>query len=205
LESIEIRILEKVKKVKRGTLFFTESFSLYGNADALRKALERLVKASELERLAAGIYYRPVLSDTFGKLKPTLEEVALAIAERDRARIVPTGDFALNSLGLSTQVPVNLIYLTDGSSRKITIGKHSVVFKKTTPKNVATIGKISGLAIQALKTIGKDKVRDKEITHIRELLKKEKTERLKHDIQLAPAWIREIMLPVLKQSTDQQQ
>lgn len=205
MESIEIRILEKVKKTKRGTLFFTESFSLYGNADALRKALERLVKAGELERLAAGIYYRPVLSDTFGKLKPTLEEVALAIAERDRARIVPTGDFALNSLGLSTQVPVNLIYLTDGSARKITIGKRSVVFKKTTPKNVATIGKISGLAIQALKTIGKDKVRDKEITHIRELLKKEKTERLKHDIQLAPAWIREIMLPVLKQSTDQQQ
>lgn len=203
MESIEIRILEKVKKTKRGTLFFTESFSLYGNADALRKALERLVKAGELERLAAGIYYRPVLNDVLGKLKPTLEEVALAIAERDRARIVPTGDFALNSLGLSTQVPVNLIYLTDGSARKITIGKRSVVFKKTTPKNVATIGKISGLAIQALKTIGKDKVIDKEITHIRELLKKEKTERLKHDIQLAPAWIREIMLPVLKQSTDQ--
>lgn len=203
MESIEIRILEKVKKTKRGTLFFTESFSLYGNADALRKALERLVKAGELERLAAGIYYRPVLNDVLGKLKPTLEEVALAIAERDRARIVPTGDFALNSLGLSTQVPVNLIYLTDGSARKITIGKRSVVFKKTTPKNVATIGKISGLAIQALKTIGKDKVIDKEITHIRELLKKEKTERLKHDIQLAPAWIREIMLPVLKQSADQ--
>jgi len=203
LESIEIRILEKIKKAKRGTLFFTESFSLYGNADALRKALERLVKAGELERLAAGIYYRPVISEVFGKLTPSLEEVALAIAERDRARIVPTGDFALNSLGLSTQVPMNLIYLTDGSARKITIGKRSVVFKKTTPKNVATIGKISGLAIQALKTIGKDKVLDKERTHIRELLRKEKPERLKHDIQLAPAWIREIMLPVLKQSADQ--
>src|SRR5690606_28921984 len=166
--------------------------------------LERLVKAGELERLAAGIYYRPVLSDTFGKLKDSLEDVALAIADRDSSRIVPTVDFALNSLGLSTQVPVNLIYLTDGSPRKSTIGKRSVVFKKTTPKNVATIGKISALAIQALKTIGKDKVLDKEITHIRELLKKEKPERLKHDIQLAPAWIREIMLPVLKPSADQQ-
>ena len=196
-ESIEFKILEKVKKAKRGSLFFTENFSMYGHADALRKALGRLVKAGELDRLTAGIYYRPVINNLIGKLTPSLEEVATAIARRDRMRIIPTGTYALNRLGLSTQVPMNIVYLTDGSARKIKIGKRSIVFRKATPKNVATVGEISGLAIQALKAIGKGNVLDEEIVRIQEVLKREKPTRLEHDIRLAPAWIRDIMLPVL--------
>lgn len=203
-ESIEIQVLDKIKKAKRGSLFFVENFVRIANAKTANKALERLVKAGELERLATGIYYRPATSELIGKLTPSLEAVAVAIAKRDRARIVPTGSYALNRLGLSTQVPMNIVYLTDGSARKIKIGKRTITFKKATPKNVATIGEISGLAIQALKAIGKDKVLDKEIKHIQELLKKEKSTRLEHDIRLAPAWIREIMLPVLKQLENEQ-
>ncbi len=198
-KSIEIQILEKIKKAKRGSLFFMENFVKIANAKTANKALERLVKAGELERLATGIYYRPTTSDLIGKLTPSLETVAVAIAKRDRARIVPTGVYALNRLGLSTQVPMNLVFLTDGSARKIKIGKRSILFKKASPKNVATVGEISGLSIQALKEIGKEKVIDKEIKHIQELLKNEKPTRLEHDIRLAPAWIREIMLPVLKE------
>ena len=99
---------------------------------------------------------------------------------------------------------MNIVYLTDGSARKIKIGKLRILFKKASPKNVATVGEISGLAIQALKEIGKDKVLDKEIKHIQELLRHEKSTRLEHDIRLAPAWIREIMLPVLKQMENEQ-
>jgi hypothetical protein len=93
---------------------------------------------------------------------------------------------------------MNVVFLTDGSARKIKIGKRSILFKKASPKNVATVGEISGLAIQALKAIGKEKVLDKEIKHIQDLLKNEKPTRLEHDIRLAPTWIREIMRPVLK-------
>jgi hypothetical protein len=198
-ETVENQILEKIKKAKRGSLFFVKNFVRVANAKTANKALERLVKAGELERLATGIYYRPATSDLIGKLTPGLETIAIAIARRDRARIVPTGVYALNRLGLSTQVPMNLVFLTDGSARKIQIGKRSIVFKKATPKNVAVVGEISGLAIQALKEIGKEKVVYKEIKHIQEILKNEKPTRLEHDIRLAPAWIREIMLPVLKE------
>lgn len=198
-KSAENQILDKIKKAKRGSLFFVENFVRIANAKTANKALERLVKSGKLERLATGIYYRPATNDLIGKLTPNLETVAVAIAKRDRARIIPTGAYALNRLGLSTQVPVNIVYLTDGSARKIKIGKRSIVFKKATPKNVAVVGEISGLAIQALKEIGKDKVLDKEVKHIQELLKNEKPARLEHDIQLAPAWIRDIMLPVLIQ------
>lgn len=179
-------------------LFFTESFIAYGNTETVKKALQRLTNAGELERVAAGMYVRPATDSIIGKVTPGIEDFAKAIAKRDKARIVPTGIYALNRLGLSTQVPMNVIYLTDGAARKIKIGNRTVTFKKATPKNVAAVGEISGLAIQALRTIGKDKVTEDEIKKIQELLKKEKPTRLEHDMRLAPAWIREIMKPVLK-------
>lgn len=197
-ESIEIQILDRIRKAGRGVLFFTESFVSYGSTEAVKKALQRLTNSGELDRVATGIYVRPVIDSVIGKVSPSIEAIAKAIAKRDKARIVPTGAYALNRLGLSTQVPMNVVFLTDGSARKIKIGKRSVLFKKASPKNVATVGEISGLAIQALKEIGKEKVLDKEIKHIQELLKNEKPTRLEHDIRLAPAWIREIMKPVLK-------
>lgn len=193
-----MQILDRIKKAGRGVLFFTESFVSYGSTEAVKKALQRLTNSGELDRVATGIYVRPVIDSVIGKVSPSIEDIAKAIAKRDKARIVPTGVYALNRLGLSTQVPMNVVFLTDGSARKIKIGKRSILFKKASPKNVATVGEISGLAIQALKEIGKEKVLDKEIKHIQELLKKEKPTRLEHDIRLAPAWIREIMKPVLK-------
>ena len=201
--NIENQILNKIKKAKKGTLFFTENFINMGSPNAIRKALERLVKNQALERVAAGIYVRPEIDPYIGKVPPSIEMIAEAIAKRDGARIVPTGVYALNRLGLSTQVPMNIIYLTDGSARKVKIDNRSIIFKRVSPKNVATVGEISGLAIQALRTIGKENVREDEIAKIQELLKKEKRTRLEHDIRLAPSWIRTIMQPILKQSVDE--
>lgn len=196
--SAEILILNRMKKAGRGVLFFAENFVSFGSTETVKKALQRLTNSGELERIATGIYVRPVIDSIIGKVTPSIEDIAKAIAKRDKARIVPTGDYALNRLGLSTQVPVNVVFLTDGSARKIKINTRSILFKKTSPKNLAAIGEISSLVIQALKAIGKDKVLDNEIKHMQELLKKEKRMRLEHDIRLAPAWIREIMKPVLE-------
>ena len=202
-ESIETQIIKRIKKAGRGSLFFAENFISHGSAEAVKKALQRLTNSGELDRVATGIYVRPVIDNIIGKVSPSIEDIAKAIARRDKARIVPSGAYALNRLGLSTQVPMNVVFLTDGSARKIKIGKRSILLKKTSPKNVATTGEISSLAIQALKTIGKDKVLDKEIKHIQELLKKEKTTCLEHDIRLAPIWIREIMKPILKETANE--
>jgi hypothetical protein len=199
LQNLEIQILKKIGKAKGGALFFNEQFLTLGSNEAVRKALERLVKKEKLKRLAQGIYYKPLEDPVIGKLTPGTEAVAKAIAKRDKARIVPTGTYALNRLGLSTQVPLNVIYLTDGAGRKIKIGNRIINFKKTTPRNVAAIGEISKLAIQALKTIGQNEVTQEQIEKIQLLLKKEKRTHLEHDIRLAPEWIRKIMLPVLKE------
>ena len=202
-KSVEEHIFINIRKAGKGTLFFIESFITYGNPEAVKKALQRLVNTGELERVATGIYVRPQTDSVIGKLTPGIEEIAKAIAKRDKARIVPTGLYALNRLGLSTQVPLNVVYLTDGTARKVRIGNRTITFKKTTPKNVAAVGEISRLVIQALRTIGKDKVTDDEIKHIQTLLSKEKPTRLQHDIRLAPVWIREIMMPVLKSLFDE--
>ena len=199
-KSLVIQILNKIKKARRGTLFFTESFAAKGNSDAIRKALERLAKTGELQRVATGIYVRPQFDPVIGVVIPGIDDIAKAIAKRDKARIVPTGIYALNRLGLSTQVPLKIVYLTDGSARKIKIDNRTITLKKTTPKNLAAVGQISGLVIQALRTIGKNKITEEEVYKIRQLLTKEKKTKLEHDFRLVPAWIREIMRPVLNKN-----
>jgi hypothetical protein len=197
IKTVKMQVLDAIKQAKRGEIFFVESLLFAGNAKAVSKALERLVAKGEIVRVTTGIYTRPKQSKLLGNITPSVEEIVKAIANRDKARIVPTGIFALNALGLSTQVPLNVVYLTDGAARKIQIGNRKILFKKTAPKNLAAIGYISKLVIQALRTIGKDKVEPAEEKRILELLKKEKRKHLEHDIALAPEWIRIIMRKAL--------
>ena len=170
-----------------------EDFLRFGNSKAISKSLERLVKKGDISRVVRGVYARLEKDPILGLVKPGAEAIAKAIAKRDKARIVPTGALALNALGLSTQVPMNLVYLTDGAARRINLGKRKVIFKKVSPKNLNAIGEISSLAIQALKEIGKDNVTENEKQIILKHLINEDKYRLEHDIRLAPEWIRGIM------------
>lgn len=192
-KSIEIQVLEKIKRSSKGTLFFVGSFAKIANTKAVNKALERLVKSGEIERVAQGIYVRPVIDDYIGKVLPSIEKVAIAIAKRDRATIVPTGSYAMYKLGLTAQVPLNIVYYTDTSARKIKIGKQTITFKKASSKNLAFVGQFSMLAIQALRIIGKNQATDEEIKQINKILKNEKPKYLQHDLQLAPVWIRKLI------------
>ncbi len=192
-QSVEKQIEKSIKSKQKGVLIIPDDYMDYGSSDAVRKALDRLENKQIIVRVAQGIYVRPKISKLIGPLVPTAEEVAEAIAKRDRIRTIPTGSYALNALGLSTQVPMNIVLLTDGSPREIKVGKRKIKFKKTTPKNLLAKGKISRLVIQALKEIGNGKVTTEEEIKIIGLLKKEDTKDLLHDIALAPVWIQKIM------------
>jgi len=191
--SVEKQILARVKRKERGTLLFTESVLKNENPEAVRKALERLVKSGDLHRVATGIYVRPVIDDHIGKVLPNIEEIAIAIAKRDRATIVPTGSYAMYKLGLTNQVPLNVVYYTDTSARKIKIGKQTITFKKASSKNLAFVGEVSMLVIQALRTIGKNQVTNEELKQIKIILNKENPKHLQHDLELAPVWIRQLL------------
>ncbi|MDF7819277.1 DUF6088 family protein [Runella sp. MFBS21] len=198
MQSSEKQIEKSIKSRPKGTLVFPDDFTHYGSSEAVRKALDRLEDKKSLIRVAQGIYVRPKESKLIGVVLPSAEEVAEAIAKRDKIRTVPSGAYALNALGLSTQVPMKIVLLTDGSPREIKVGKRTIKFKKTTPKNLLAKGKISRLVIQALKEIGNGKISELEEQKILKLLKTEKLADLKHDIALAPVWIQLIMKKALK-------
>lgn len=203
MSSTENQIITKFKKAKRGSLFFVDDFLRFGSAKTVSKALERLVDKGEISRVARGIYARLETHEVFGEIKPTSEDIAKAVAKRDKARIVPAGALAMHALGLSTQIPLNIVYLTDGSARSINLTNRTIKFKKSSPKNLSAIGKISSLVIQALKEIGESNVTDEEIKIILKHLENEEPYRLKHDISLAPEWIRIIMRKALKNNQNE--
>lgn len=193
MPSIENKVKNKISHRKRGSIIFPEDFIDLGSTEAIRLALHRLEKSKFINRVAHGIYVRPIINDFVGEVTPSTEDVAIAIAKRDKIKMIPTGAYALNALGLSTQVPMKLVFLTDGAPREIKIGKRSIKLKKTTPKKLSIKGKISGLVIQALREIGNGNVTKEEENKIIDLLKREDQNKLKHDISLAPVWIRKIM------------
>ncbi len=193
MQSVEYKIEKTIKSKPKGSLLFPEDFSYRGSAESVRKALQSLREKGLIKSVAHGIYVRPVIDEYIGEVLPTAEEVAKAIAKRDKIKLVPTGIYALHALGLSTQIPLKLVFLTDGAPRTITVGKRTIKLKKTTPRNLKAKGGTSSLAIQALREIGKDNATDEELKKIIELLKQEEQSDLKHDIFLAPEWIKKIM------------
>ncbi|WP_250633035.1 DUF6088 family protein [Rhodoflexus caldus] len=195
---VENRIAEALKTYPKGSILFVDDFLDYGNPESVKKALFRLKEKGILVRLAHGIYLYPKIDEELGILFPSTEEIAKAIARRDKARIAPTGVQALNKLGLSTQVPMKVVYLTDGAARTVKIGKRTITFKKTSPKNLSVKGEISSLAIQALKTIGQNKIDEKTIEKIQAILKNEQKENIINDAKLSPAWINKILMQAIQ-------
>jgi hypothetical protein len=197
MASVEKQIEEHIEQARGGSIFYPADFEEYGSIEAVNVALHRLVKLDIIKRLAFGIYAKPIKSKLIGDVYPGAEDVAKAIARRDNARLLPTGAYAQNRLGLSTQVPMKLVYFTDGPARKIKVGKTTILFKKASPRKIALQGEISKLVVMALSDIGKGNVTTDEKNRILSLLKKEKPELLKHDIRMAPRWIAEIMVKAL--------
>lgn len=195
---VEKEIAKALKKNKKGSILFVDDFLDYGNPESIKKALLRLKQKGLLVRLAHGIYLFPKIDKELGLLFPSTEDIAKAIARRDRARIVPTGLHALNKLGLSSQVPMKVVYLTDAAARSVKVGKRTISFKKASPKNLLAQGEISSLVIQALKTIGQKKLDNDTLKRIHLILENEKEENIVDDAKLAPAWIKKILTQSIK-------
>ncbi|MBO9614693.1 MAG: type IV toxin-antitoxin system AbiEi family antitoxin domain-containing protein [Dyadobacter sp.] len=192
-QSIHNKVFNRIVKTKRGRVFLTSEFADLGGDTATRKALSRLVQEGVLERLAQGIYLYPKTDPDFGVLYPSAETIVKHIARRDHVRIIPTGPAALNLVGLSTQVAMNLVYLTDGAPRKLKIGMQTVVFKATTAKRVAFKGYLTMLVVQALRERGQDRVTERDLKRVKELLQREDERVIRHDLKLAPTWIAKLL------------
>lgn len=195
--SVENRLFKEIQSNGMGKIYhLSDFFNLY-NEEAIRKAFQRLEKTEKLIRLARGLYLYPKKDPVLGIVYPTMADIARDIARRDKLRILPTGDQALLQLGLSTQVPMKSVYLTDGGPRKIKVNKRTLIFKPTSPRMLDMKGPISSLVIQALKTIGRDQLTTSQEEKIREHLLQENPIFAEADALNAPAWVRELIMNII--------
>lgn len=195
-ESIEDKILAKSKKCGRGSVFFVSDFVSYGNRNAVNKALERLTEKGLMIRVARGIYCYPKIEKVYGLgvVPPSLEDIAKAMAKRDGAKIVPTGLFAQYQLGLTQQVPMNVVYLTDGASRTIDLGEgKNIKFKRASPRYFAIRSQLALLLTMALKDWKVENLREEQIALIKAKMN-ENPRFQTADLKLMPSKVREFII-----------
>lgn len=190
---VDASVRQLIQRSDAGKVFTPADFLHLGSRAAVDQALSRLVKQGKLRRLRRGYYDKPREHEIFGKLLPDTNKIAQAVADKSQLRIQPSGAYAANLLGLSEQVPLKLTFLTDGPSRTVTVGKQTVMLKHTTPKNMATAGRISGLLIQALRYMKQTQMDVKAISKLQQTLSDADKLILRQDAHLAPAWIGKIM------------
>lgn len=191
------QIRKTIEACPRGSIFFPEDFSFIGGVKMVSSALMRLCEDKTLIRVGQGIYCYPKIDNQWGlgAQTPSLDEIASAIAKRDKSRIVPTGSYALNKLGLSTQLQANVVYYTDGSPRRIKIGNgKGILFKRSSEmKRFSFCNELMQMIIAAMREIGNGKISNEELSRISALIKKVNQKDFIHDVALAPAWVQTIL------------
>ena len=195
-KNIDSKVVSRIYGHGRGWVFTPNHFKDLGSRDAVASALKRHKQSGLIRQLARGVYDYPKIDPELGLLEPSIDYIAQALAGRDATRLQPSGAYAANLLGLSTQVPTKIVYLTDGRPRTVQIGKRQITLKQTTPRNMATAGRISGLVIQALRHLGSRHVDAAIIEAVKKRLSASDRKRLLADIRHAPAWIADIIRKV---------
>lgn len=189
-------IKERIIRHKDGSIIFADFFSKY-DSGTVRNALSELTNEGVLLRLSKGVYYKPIRT-RLGILYPQINDVILAIAKRDHATILPTGNTALHQLGLTTQVPMQYEYLTNGAARKLQLGNTLVTLKHGVATNFAFRGNLMPIIHQAMRAIGKENFTTKHQAQIAQLLREnQEPKTYKHDIKLLSAWERGIIKLIL--------
>ena len=191
-QSIDSQILAEINARGRGSVFVPADFLDIGSREAIGIALHRLARKGTIRRLARGVYDFPKQHPVLGPLSPSAEIVARALAGRDHTRLQPAGAYAANALGLSEQVPAKAVFLTDGPSRTVKIGPTTIQLRRTTARNMAAAGRLSGLLIQALRELGNEHITPERRAHLKRTLPADKRRDLLKDLRLAPAWMHPI-------------
>lgn len=198
-QSIDSKVIARVFGTGRGYVFTPNDFLDLGSRSAVYNALARGAKAGRIRKLAQGLYDHPRIGADGKTLLPTTEAVVRALVGREATRFQPSGAHAANMLGLTEQVPVRIVFLTDGKSRTVSIGRRKIILKHATPRHMATAGRKSGTVIQALRWLGKRSVDDSVLARVRaQLTPRERRELLK-DVRHSPVWMTELLRAIARE------
>lgn len=195
-DSMDAKVLRRLRSRGSGAVAASTEFLDLGNRASVDQALSRLVRRGELRRVSRGVYGYPERSRLIGELAPRPELVAQALARRGCQRLLVSGAYAANLLGLSEQVPARIEYLTDGPSQTVLIRNLAVKLKQTTPRRLAVADRISGTVAEALRFLRQSQVDDSVVARLRARLSGSERRQLVKDIPLVPAWIGEVFRKV---------
>lgn len=199
MESIDGKAIYRIYGHQRGWAFSKNDFLDIGSDVAIRKILTRLEKKGTIRRISRGVYDYPRISKLLNtEMGPDLDQLARALARKSGWRIQPSENTALNLLGLSTQVPAQIIYLSDGPSKTYEVGKQQLTFKKRTLKESVFKHKESELVVQALKALGQERIDDEVQQKLADTWTPTMWKKILRDTKTAPAWVSDIILNISK-------
>ena len=201
MQSVDQQILSRIYGRGRGWAFTKIDFiAELGDAN-IRQALSSLVRTGKIRRVCHGVYDYPRYSELLEQtVSPDIDQVAHALARKFNWRIQPSGDAALNLLGLSTQMPGRWVYLSDGPGRQYKIGIPVLVFKNAVLKDAGFKYRESGLVVQALKALGRELIDQAVIEILRQQLDPKTRERVLKDTRSVTGWVYQIIKQVCRES-----
>ena len=194
MQSVTDKILTRIRRNGRCHAFSGKDFLEIASRASVDHALSALSKAGKIRRVARGIYDYPKLNpDLGGELSPDYDSVARAIARKNGVRIEPSGAWAANLLGLTTQVPAKIVYLTNGTSRTYQVGNQKIAFQRVGPKELLPKPGASILVVQSLRHLGQDHVDDAVVRQLRDRLSPGDRKSLLRDARYSADWIFEVV------------
>lgn len=188
--------MDRINRFPKGYIFFPSDF-VGMDYPAVKLVLSRLVKEEIIVRLGNGIYLKPNVDPELGILYPNMDDVAKAIARRDNVEIKPSGEKTLNNVGLTTQVPINTVYLTNGTGKTIKIGKNTITFKAIANKKLKYGLGLIGNVLTAIETIGPKNIEDEAVQKLLSLLSEEPKQKILKAAAKAPQWINSLLIKYL--------
>jgi hypothetical protein len=201
MKTMKQQILERIEHLGSGKAFMAKDFLDIASRGTIDMALSSLVREGTIRRVRRGLYDSPKVNPSLGgTLSPDIDESARALARRHRWKIVPEGAWAANLLGLSTQVPAKIVYLSDGPSKKIPLGRRAIYFKHARPQALAGEEGKPALVVQALRYLGKEEVDKAVILRLRSILSDAEQRKLIKATRFGVDWIYEMANKIAEKS-----
>ncbi|MDQ0567698.1 DUF6088 family protein [Mycoplasma yeatsii] len=194
------QIQDRINDMKNGKVFISDDFFDIASNETVRRTLNRLVEEQKIRRVMNGFYYSPRYSELIKEYEQVrIEELAKAIARKHNWDIAPFGLACLNILGLSTQVPVKVIYVSSGKSKIYKVGKMPLEFRKVSNKEISNMSLKTRVVIQAIKEIGKENMTNYYIDRIRDELSEIEINNLLNEAKHTTSWIYECIKKICKE------
>jgi hypothetical protein len=158
MQAVHHHVRQRILKAPAGAVFVPMDFLDLAGRAAIDQALSRMVRAGALERLARGLYHVPRINAALGvAVPPDPDQIAQAIGRRTNSRVVASEAVIANRAGLTTQVPIRMVYLTSGRSRVLSVGSQTVELRHAPRWQLELPASRAGQAIRAFAWFGRER------------------------------------------------